>query len=398
MAKKKWKRKPGGFGRLRQLPSGNFQASFKGPDGVVYKAPATFVDDHSAEHWLRDRQDEIRAAELSKTEWRSPEESKRSAMTVSELFDVWLANSTSITKESTRQSHRRTLELRVLCDFLELADMPVVEVSRKRINEWWRQIKTEWPDDLTTNAQAYRRMHTAFEYARTELEIITVNPVQIKGANAIPRSKNRDRALISVPEAAAIADNINKRLRVPVLVLTWAGLRIGELLELRRGDIQDDGETMTLNIRRNAQRLKNPETGRQGMVAFDTPKTDAGNRDVVVPPTVAAEVRDHLAEYVDSDSNALFVTTEKHTQMMDTTFRSRFKTAATAAGRPDVSPHDLRRFYGTMLVNNGGVSLEEARRLMGHETTAQLMEYQRASARYEQRAAASLDSLLGGAQ
>ena len=224
------------------------------------------------------------------------------------------------------------------------------------------------------------------------------NPVQIKGANAIPRSKNRDRALISVPEAAAIADNINKRLRVPVLVLTWAGLRIGELLELRRGDIQDDGETMTLNIRRNAQRLKNPETGRQGMVAFDTPKTDAGNRDVVVPLTVAAEVRDHLAEYVDSDSNALFVTTEKHTQMMDTTFRSRFKTAATAAGRPDVSPHDLRRFYGTMLVNNGGVSLEEARRLMGHETTAQLMEYQRASARYEQRAAASLDSLLGGEQ
>lgn len=65
-----------------------------------------------------------------------------------------------------------------------------------------------------------------------------------------------------------------------------------------------------------------------------------------------------------------------------------------AAGRPDITPHDCRRFYGTQLVTEGRVSLEEARRLMGHETVEQLLDYQRAAAGYEKRAAAALDTLV----
>ena len=38
----------------------------------------------------------------------------------------------------------------------------------------------------------------------------------------------------------------------------------------------------------------------------------------------------------------------------------------------------------------GQLSMEEARRLMGHETVEQLMEYQRAEVGYQQRAAAAL--------
>ena len=79
---------------------------------------------------------------------------------------------------------------------------------------------------------------------------------------------------------------------------------------------------------------------------------------------------------------------------MDTSVRTLFDRAAKAAGRPDVTPHDCRRFYGTRLVASRAVSLEEARRLMGHETVEQLMEYQRVADGFGERAAAALDDLI----
>ena len=87
---KKWKRKPGGWGRLRMLPSGNLQASFKGPDGVVYKCEHTFHpdDERRAENWLLDQRDTIRAAELAREQWKPPTQRAKENMTVSELVDL----------------------------------------------------------------------------------------------------------------------------------------------------------------------------------------------------------------------------------------------------------------------------------------------------------------------
>ncbi|MFE1536843.1 tyrosine-type recombinase/integrase [Corynebacterium bovis] len=180
------------------------------------------------------------------------------------------------------------------------------------------------------------------------------------------------------------------------MMLLWAGLRLGELLELRRKDIRGltGSELVTLQVRRNAQRMEDPDSHKQVMVSFDTPKTDAGNRDIVLPKTVSNALRTHCRNFVADGLEALIVTTTTGAAMLDTTFRNRFNPVKKAAGRPDISPHDCRRFYGTQLVTEGRVSLEEARRLMGHETVEQLLDYQRAATGYEKRAAAALDALV----
>ena len=179
-------------------------------------------------------------------------------------------------------------------------------------------------------------------------------------------------------------------------LLLWAGLRLGELLELRRRDLVGLAGTgvVTVRVRRNVQRVKDDETGKQVMEVMGTPKTDAGNRDIVLPATVGKALRAHATEFMNDEDNALVITTQTGKQMMDTNFRNRFKTAAELADRPDITPHDCRRFYGTLLVNRGGVSLEEARRLMGHETVEQLMEYQRAARGFERRAATQLEAMM----
>lgn len=49
-----------GFGKLRSLPSGRYQASYIGPDLRRHNAPTTFQTKLDAEGWLRDESRELR--------------------------------------------------------------------------------------------------------------------------------------------------------------------------------------------------------------------------------------------------------------------------------------------------------------------------------------------------
>lgn len=384
------------FGSVRTLPSGRVQAQYTGPDGARHKAPQTFPTELDADGWLLS---ERRLIDLNA--WTSPAERQakakaeveRDSLTVKALCDRWLG--AGHLKRSTVESHQRTLNNRVLNT--ALADVPIHTVDRARVIVWWDEVQRRWPTTAQTNAQAYRRLHTAFQYAVDEMEALEANPVRVKGAGRMVKSETRNKPLITLTEAQALTDGIHKPLRVPMQLLLWTGLRIGELLELRRKDIHGlSGKgPVELRVRRNAQRMKDPDTKKQVMVPFDTPKSDAGNRTVGVPGKVATALRDHCKQYVGKGPEALIVTTAGGKQMLDTTFRERMKQGKTKAGRDDVTPHDCRRFYGTMLLTQG-TSLEEARRLMGHENFEQLLEYQRAASGYEQRAADTLNNLVNG--
>jgi integrase len=67
-----------------------------------------------------------------------------------------------------------------------------------------------------------------------------------------------------------------------VLLAAWCGLRRGEVLGLRSGDV--DLQAATVTVRRNrVELLESP-------VAFDDdPKTDAGKRTVAIPPHVGVQ-------------------------------------------------------------------------------------------------------------
>ncbi|WBT08116.1 site-specific integrase [Corynebacterium sp. SCR221107] len=394
---------PRKFGTVRQTGEGKWSARYQYA-GKKYSSPEPFLKESHAAAWLEKERGLIRDGDWTPPSDRA-EAKKVATLTVAELVDLWLQGDF---KESTVQSHRRKLNSRVLREsfdgFDSLADVPVVEVDRKRIQLWWSQVITCWPEQKSTNSSAYKRLHTAFEHAVHELEIISDNPVKVKGASRVPRSQNRDRPLISLAEAKALAENTSPRLRVGVLVLLWSGLRIGELLELRRKDLvglAKKDEPVTVKVRRNVQRMTDTVTKKQVMVSLSTPKTEAGNRDIVLPSSVSEALREHAREFMASGAEALVITTQTGAQMMDTNFRNRFNRAAELAGRPDITPHDCRRFYSTRLVSpdhesgrGAPVSLEEARRLMGHETIEQLMEYQRAADGYENRAAEALEEAL----
>ena len=83
-----------------------------------------------------------------------------------------------------------------------------------------------------------------------------------------------------------------ERLRLMVTLASWCALRFGEIVELRRGDI-DLGDEV-IRIRRAAVRTK-------GGFTSPRPKSDAGIRDVAIPPHIIPLIEAHLAKYVGID-------------------------------------------------------------------------------------------------
>lgn len=369
-------------------------------DRVRYSPGVGFDTYEAASKWL-DSEEQLwqeHVAAGTTDQWLPPKQRVQAArarreqagVTVHEMCERWLTSGRF--KASTVSSHRGKLRTRVYNT--ALATVPVVDVGRDTVQDWWSEVQERWPETGNSNANAYKRLHTAFQWAVDE-GLIDTNPVQIKGAGRVPRSKKRDTPLITREQARVMVESIGERYRVPLLLLLWCGLRLGEMLELRRKDLvglDGDGD-LIVRVRRTVQRITNGDTGKCHMQSFDTPKTNAGNRDIVIPRFVAGRVREHAEKFMGQGPEALVATTAKGTQVWDTFFRNRMLPAKRAAGRMDISPHDCRRFYGTMLVTNG-VDLESARRLMGHETVEQLMDYQRSAAEYGKNAADVLDSLV----
>src|SRR3954462_8560072 len=72
-----------GFGSVRQLPSGRWQARYPGPDGLIRNAPNTFSTKRTAERWLSAVETQI-----TQGEWTDPERAKRK---LGDYADQWIA-------------------------------------------------------------------------------------------------------------------------------------------------------------------------------------------------------------------------------------------------------------------------------------------------------------------
>jgi integrase len=151
-----------------------------------------------------------------------------------------------------------------------------------------------------------------------------------------------------------------ERLRLMVTLASWCALRFGETVELRRGDIDLSAEV--IRVRRAAVRTK-------GAFSITTPKSDAGVRDVAIPPHIIPSIEVHLAKYVGGKRDSLvfsaFDNADAHLQP-STLYRHWYK-ARHAAGRDDLRWHDLRH-SGAVLAAATGASLAELMARLGHST------------------------------
>ncbi len=364
-----------GFGALRRLPSKRWQASYTGPDLQRYNAPVTFEAKIDGEEWL--------AAErrlVSAEDWMPPGQRRsRQGLTFETYAQRWL--STRELKPSTVGLYRGYLDRTLLPAF---GHRLIAQIKPADVRAWHATLD---PTLKTRRAHAYSLLRSILDTAVTE-EVILSNPCTIRGAGQTKRARRVEPATLE--ELAALVAAMPDRLALMPLLAAWCAMRFGEVAELQRRDV--DLERGRISITRAMVRV-------DGADVVGTPKSAAGVRVVAIPPHLIPIVAQHLAEHVRPGRQALLfpLSPEEPTlHMVHSRYYQRWHVPAReAAGRPDLTFHDLRHTGATMAARTGATLAELMARL-GHSTPGAALRYQHSAAGRDDQIAAALSRMAEG--
>lgn len=347
------------FGRIRKLPSGRYQASYY-HEGKRYTADHTFPAKATGDAWLAGVRTDI-----GRGAWIDP---NAGAVTLREYADQWLANRHDLS-ERTAELYRWLLDRHTLP---VLGDKRLVAITPSGVRSWHAGIAKAHP---STAAKAYRLLSTILRTAVEDRHLV-VNPCKVKGAG---RETAPERPLATIAEVQALADAMPARLRLAVLLAAWCQLRRGELLGLRRRDVDLLHATLSISV----TRVQMMTTGRS---IEKSPKTAAGVRTVAVPPNIADDLARHLSEHVGTPANARLF------DVAPLTLDKAWSAARAKVGRPELHLHDLRH-TGLTLAAATGATVAELMHRAGHASPAAALRYQHATADRDRALADALAAL-----
>jgi integrase len=239
-------------------------------------------------------------------------------------------------------------------------------ITRESVDAWYERTAKGAP---TYRARGYGLLRTILNSAVDD-GYFSINPAKIRGAGYAPRRHQVEPATLE--ELRQITEAMPPRYRLLVQLAAWCSLRFGELTELRRGDI--DTKAGVIRVRRAVVHV-------DGHFVVKKPKSEAGVRDVNIPPHLLPEVREHLLMYTAPGSDGLLFGTpsDPEVHLRQSTLTWIYYPARDAAGRPDLRFHDLRH-TGAVLAAQTGATLAELMNRLGHSTPQMAMRYQHAAA------------------
>ncbi|MBT9254576.1 site-specific integrase [Phycicoccus sp. MAQZ13P-2] len=372
-----------GFGRVERVRSGRYRAAYTGPDGLLHRAPATFDAKDDAVAWLSARRAEI-AMELWAPDTAARSARSREMPTFRAYAEDWFATRRVRGRElrpRTKAMYRVILDRHIYPTF---GDVPIDRISPEDVGAWYDQLA---PGRETIRAHTYSLLRTIFASAAATrpAPLVPYNPATIRGAGTSRRVHRVEPATLA--ELEAIVAAMPDRYRLMTLLAAWCAMRFGELTELRRGDI--DLRNLRVKVRRGVVHAG-------GAYIIGPPKSEAGVRDIAIPPHLLPALRHHLAEHTGPGREALLfpsaANAEQH--LAPSTLYKVYYPARRAAGREDLRWHDLRH-TGAVLAARTGATLAELMLRLGHSTPGAAMRYQHAAADRDAEIARRLSDLAG---
>ena len=390
------------WGTVRLKPSGNYQASYRygGTPGVslsaVYYAPTTFQTEGDARAWLASERRLIESGEWTPpaarlAAQRAAEEARLHSETLREYATRWLEQDDL--RPSTRARYDKLLRYYVYGDEIPawrgrkartvtkrgLGEVRMAELTGPRIAAWWRSLPL---DEYRRSCDlAYQLLRTICRAAVEEDEIMPEMPKRVAGAGR--PSTRRTVEPLTPSRVQAIADAMRpKAWRLGTLLAARCALRSGEVRELRRKDI-DTGKGV-IHVRRGVIRAG-------ATVVVGDPKTDAGRRDVLVPPSLLPDVEAHLRDYAQPGPEGLLFYSTNGGQADDRTWRAAFQAACKTAGVFGYVFHDLRHVALTWDAQ-AGATVRELQARAGHTTAAAALRYQEVASSHLARVVEEADA------
>jgi integrase len=383
------KMKTRGFGSIRKLPSGRYQARYFGPDLVRHAAPTTYANKAYAEGWLAA---EHRLVELNA--WTSPakraaEVSRRTGreeMTVERWFEIDISRRLTRTnpiRPTTEHLDRKDFRLRIQD---RLGAVPLADLSPADVVAWWESLNRDTPPE---NARAFSLLARICGTALAD-ELIDKSPCdrlrQQKRATK-PKPKRKSVALTAAEVLVYLAA-VPEQYRVLLMVAAWCAPRSGEVRALRRSGV--DLKAGTLRFEQTVTRV-------DGKWLFGPTKTEAGERTVSMPLVLVEALRGWLATApVTGRDGLLFTARDGRSPLNGSVVRKAHLKGAAAVDRPKMAPHDLRKTAAT-LAAQGGATTKELMGMLGHTTPNMAMLYQVAEAQRDRDRAVRLDGVIADA-
>ncbi len=265
-------------------------------------------------------------------------------------------------RESTLTEYRRALGLTAEGERREddvgavphFGSQLLAAITPRDVKSYLRELAEEGASASTV--RTYLAPLRALFADAVEEGLIRANPAAglrlPRPAVAETEAEEQEKALTE-KELHALIAAAPKEWKLFVRLLAATGLRLGEALALRWGDV--DLGRKRVKVRRRIYRGQ-----------FAPPKSKYGRRDVPLAPGLAREF--WRARGKAADDALVFTGTSGQSIEASTAFRA-VKAAATKAGVPWVGPHALRHTCATMLFR-GGLNAKQVQLWLGHHSPA----------------------------
>lgn len=354
------------FGTTRRLPSGRWQARFSAPDGSRLAAERTFATRAEAAAYLSGVQ-----ADLDRGSYIDP---TAGGETFGDYATTWLAQRADL-RPRTAELYEGLLNRHLLP---HLATVTLAQLTPAVVRRWHAG-RLQAGVGRSTVAKAYRLLKTILNTAVAD-EVLARNPCLLRGAGS---ERTPERVPPTLLEAHALAEAIQPRWRMLVLLATWSGLRWGELVALRRGSVDLTHGRLTVT-----DQLVETAHG----VQLGPPKTDAGPRTVHIPPHVLPELTEHLDRWVGPGPDAWLFCGPLGAPLVRRNFTVHWTRCRAEVGLPGIRFHDLRHLSATLAATTGATTRELMAR-MGHSSPRAALIYQHAAADRDRAVAEAMSGL-----
>jgi integrase len=278
---------------------------------------------------------------------------QRARVTVEAFGSDWLEKRTDLAA-TTASLYRHLFHKHIIPP---LGATTVGNLSSTRVKSWHAAIAKTHP---TTAAKVYRLLATMMRSAVDD-RVIPQSPCRVKGAAS---EAPVERPVVSVAEVQALADAMPMNLHLAVLLAAWCQLRRGEVLGLRRKDVDELHGTLSIEVTRT--------TTVGGDEVVKGPKTEAGKRTIAIPSNLGPALAEHFERFVGPQAGALVFDVDAGD------LRRAWDRARRSVGLPNLHLHDLRHAGLTWSAATGATVAELMHRA-GHKSATAALRYQHAT-------------------
>jgi integrase len=325
-----------------------WRARYTGPDGR--ERSKTFARKTDAERWLR-----FHLGAVDRGEYIDP---KAGDVTLEVWAAEWFAGLAPDLRPKTRAGYEMLWRVQVAPRF---GHHKLKAVTAAAVREWQTELQRSGLSAARTR-QA-RQLLGAMLKTAVDDGLLARNPVERVAA---PKVTARRQRFLTAPEVEALARAAADRQPGAgdlVRFLAWSGLRWSEAVGLRAGSVDPA-----------RRRVKVVETLTEvaGRLYEGPPKTEAGNRTVILPGFIAEMLARRSAGLA---PDALVFTAPKGGPVRQSAFRRNVWLPAVAAAEmpADLMPHDLRDTAASLMIS-AGANIKAVQRALGHSSAAMTLD------------------------